>query len=329
MISKMFITGKTFRESCFYVCEDLERSQVLEAEGVRKHDLRLMAEDFETQQAWANQVKENPVYHDVLSFPHGEVPADEKLVEISNRFLQKIGMADTQHIIVKHTDKEHLHLHILANRVSNTGAIVGEGLVIERGIKAARELTEEYHLRPDRGKDLRQTNFQALHEPDAKRYRLYEAIREVLPGCQRMEDLEMRLMERGISTRYRIDRGSGVRQGVSFRIEKYCFKGSEVDRGYSLKGLEQTLAQQQRQAMEQKQALEQAQALERTQALVRAQALERDERDAELRQKQDQEPERDRAVRQGQEEREENFRQKQDEREETRQVLRQGPRLRH
>src|SRR5580698_70686 len=153
MISKTFITGKSFRESCFYVCEDLERSQVLEAEGVRKHDLRLMAQDFETQQAWANQVKEKPVLHMVLSFPHGENPGDEKLVEISNRFLQKVGAGDTQHVIAKHTDKEHLHVHILANRVSNTGAIVGEGLVIERGIKAARELTDEYHLRPDRGKD--------------------------------------------------------------------------------------------------------------------------------------------------------------------------------
>ena len=310
MISKTFITGKSFRESCLYLCEDEERSQILEAEGVRKHDLGLMAEDFETQQRWANQVKENPVYHTVLSYPHGEDPGDEKLVEISNRFLQKIGVADTQHIIVKHTDKEHLHVHILANRVSNTGAIVGEGLVIERGIKAARELTEEYHLRPEQGKNLRETNWQALHEPDAKRYRLYEAIKEVLPDCQRMEDLEMRLLERGISTRFRIDRGSGERQGISFRIENYCFKGSEVDRGYSLKGLEQTLALQLKQAQEQKLALEQAQALERAQASERVEA----ERQRQVMQQ----DERDGALRQGQEEGEE-----------TRQVLQRGPRLRH
>ena len=320
MISKIFITGKTFRESCFYVCEDLERSQILEAEGVRAHDLQLMAQDFETQQMWANQVKEKPVFHEVLSFPHGENPGDEKLLEIGRRQLEKIGMADTQHVIVKHTDKEHLHLHILANRVSNTGAIVGEGLVVERGIKAARELTEEYHLRPDRGKDLSQTNRQALHEPDAKRYRLYEAIKEVLPDCQRMEELEMRLMERGISTRYRIDRRSGERQGVSFRIENYCFKGSEVDRGYSLKGLEQTLAQQ-KQALEQRQAIERAQALERVEAERQRQMMQQNELlSHDQVQKLDQEGERDRVLRQKQEEREET----------TRQVrLRQGPRLRH
>jgi Relaxase/Mobilisation nuclease domain len=325
MISKIFITGKTFRESCFYVCEDLERSQILEAEGVRAHDLQLMAQDFETQQMWANQVKEKPVFHEVLSFPHGENPGDEKLLEIGRRQLEKIGMADTQHVIVKHTDKEHLHLHILANRVSNTGEIVGEGLVIERGIKAARELTDEYHLQPDQGKNLRETNFQALHEPDARRYRLYEAIKEVLPDCQRMEELEMRLLERGISTRYRIDRGSGERQGISFRIENYCFKGSEVDRAYSLKGLEGTLALQQKQAIEQKLAMEQRQALEQAQALERVEA-ERQRQVMRQNEPLSQEQVQEQVQRR---ERDEDLRQKQEQREETRrQMLRQGPRLR-
>jgi Relaxase/Mobilisation nuclease domain len=262
MISKIFITGKSFGQCCRYVCEDLKRSQVLEAEGVRKHDLGLMTDDFELQQSFANQVKEKPVLHAVLSHPHGECPGDETLVQIGRRWLQEIRMANTQHIIVKHTDKEHLHLHILANRVSNDGTIVGEGLVIERGIEAARKLTQEYGLRQDQGKNLHQTNRQALHEPDAKRYRLYELIKETLPGCQRMEDLEQRLLERGVSMRYRIDQESGRRQGISFRLENHSFKGSEVDRAYSLKGLEQILALQQKQAEEMRQAQKMKQALE-------------------------------------------------------------------
>jgi hypothetical protein len=279
MISKVFVNGKTFRESCVYVCQDLERSLVLDMEGVRDHDLRLMADDFELQRSWANQVKEKPVFHGVLSFPHGEEPEDLKLVEIARQYLKEIRVADTQYIVVKHTDKDHLHLHIVANRVSHSGEIVGEGLVIERGIKAAQKLTQEYHLQPDQGKRLEQTNFRALHEPDAKRYRLYEAIREVLPSCQRMEDLEMRLLEKGISTRYRIDKASGERQGISFRIENQAFKGSLVDKGFSMRGLERTLTLQRELARElalkQAQELAQAQELKRAQALDQAQELER------------------------------------------------------
>jgi Relaxase/Mobilisation nuclease domain len=279
MISKVFVTAKTFWASCVYVCQDLERSLILDMEGVRDHDLRLMADDFELQQSWANQVKEKPVFHGVLSFPHGEEPENGKLVEIARQYLKEIRVDDTQYVMVKHTDKDHLHLHIVANRVSHSGEIVGEGLVIERGIKAAQKLTQEYHLQPDQGKRLEQTNFRALHEPDAKRYRLYEAIREVLPSCQRMEDLEMRLLEKGISTRYRIDKASGERQGISFRIENQAFKGSIVDKDYSLRGLERTLTLQRELARElalkQAQELERARELERAQALKQAQELER------------------------------------------------------
>src|SRR6202000_945609 len=144
----------------------------------------------------------------------GEDPGDEKMVEIARKYLKEIRMSPTQYIMVKHTDRAHLHLHIVANRVSNTGKIVGEGLVIERGIKAARKLTQEYQLRPEMGKRLEMTKFAALHEPDAKRYRLYQAIKEALPVCERLEDLEKKLLEMGISTRYKMDRATGERQGI-------------------------------------------------------------------------------------------------------------------
>lgn len=261
MISKIFITAKTFRESCIYVCQDLERAQVLDVEGVREHDLRIMADDFKLQQRWANQEKEKPVFHGVLSFPPGEDPGNDKLVEIARQYLKEIRVAPTQYVVVKHTDRAHLHLHILANRVSNTGKIVGEGLVVERGIKAARKLTQEFQLRQEVGKRLELTNLGALHEPDAKRYRLYQAIKEALPVCERLEDLEKKLLERGISTRYRTDRATGERQGISFRIENYCFKGSDVDRDYSLKGLEQRLVLQRTLVLKQEQALQQTMAL--------------------------------------------------------------------
>ncbi len=196
MISKVFLTGQSFGSTCQYLCEDLARSEVLAVEGVRGHDFRLMQEDFEVQHQFMPE-KEKPVFHAVLSYPHGEDPGKEKMVEIGRKYLQEIEMANTQYAMVLHTDKKHLHIHILANRVNNDGKIIGQGLIIERGIKAAQKLTKEYGLKPEKEKNLAETNVAALHEPDAKRYRLYLAIRDHAPGCQRLEDLEARLLERG------------------------------------------------------------------------------------------------------------------------------------
>lgn len=63
----------------------------------------------------------------------------------------------------------------------------------------AKELTAEYGLRSEQGKRLEATHLDALHEPDAKRYRIYTAIRQVLPECRDLGELETRLQERGVA----------------------------------------------------------------------------------------------------------------------------------
>ncbi len=243
MLSKIFLTGKMFPETCRYVCEDLERAEVLDVEGVRAHDHRLMAFDFASQHQTRPE-REKPVFHAALTFPHGEDPGDEKLVAIARDYLREIGMVDTQHATVKHTDKEHLHLHIIANRVNNEGKTIGKGMIVDRGIDAARKLTRQYQLRVEKGKNLEKTNREALHEPDAERYRLYEAIRKHLPFVQQMEDFEKRLQEEGVTVRYRHNPVDGVREGISFKIGKYAYGGYQVDPEFTLKKLEATVLRQ-------------------------------------------------------------------------------------
>jgi hypothetical protein len=185
------------------------------------------------------------VFHAALTFPKGEVISDDRMVVIAQEYLHEIEMRNTQYAVVKHMDKSHLHMHIVANRIDNDGQIIGQGLIVERGIKAAERLTEKYHLQQERGKNLDLTNMEALHEPDAKRYKLYQAIRRHLPECYRLEDLEKRLLTEGITIRYREDPVSGRRQGISFGIENYKFAGYRVDKEFTLRRLQQTLSQQQ------------------------------------------------------------------------------------
>jgi hypothetical protein len=275
MIGKVFLTGRTFGQTCEYLCKRQAHTQVLVAEGVWSHDYRLMAADFEWQHRLMPE-KEKPVFHSVLSFPHGESLSDERLAEIGRKYMEKIDMAHTQYAFIKHTDKEHLHVHVIANRVDNDGKPTGEGLVIERSMKAARALTEEYGLRQEQGKRLDQTHLEALHQPDDRRYRIYQAIHEELPQCLSLEQLEEKLEQRGISVRYRRDPVTNERQGISFHLEDRSFKGSLVDPAYSFGKLEQTLALQQRQVQEQNLRLAQEQTL--LEQVSREQVRQRQER---------------------------------------------------
>ncbi len=223
MLSKIFLTGKMFPETCRYVCEDLERAEVLDVEGVRAHDHRLMAFDFASQHQTRPE-REKPVFHAALTFPHGEDPGDEKLKAIARDYLREIGMVGTQHVTVKHTDKEHLHLHIIANRVNNEGKTIGKGMIVDRGIDAARKLTQQYQLRVEKGKNLEKTNrsdpsWQARRGAITGFMRPYGSICLFVPADGRLrEAVTGRRSNRTLSAqsgRWRAER-------ISFKIRELC-----------------------------------------------------------------------------------------------------------
>jgi hypothetical protein len=251
MIGRVFEAGRSFRETSHYLVQDLARAVVLKVEGVRGRDYKQMAEDFELQHRIRMEV-EKPVFHAVLSFATGENPADGKLVNLTQEFMEGIGMVNTQAAFVKHIDTAHVHVHILANRVGNNGEIIGKGMTAERAIQTARKLTREYGLRVGEMKNMGLINRDALDFMAARRYRLYEAIRDELPNCRQLDELKELLLLRGITTRYKLDPVTGARVGISFRIENYAFKGSQVDKDFSIRGLERQLAQQRVLEQEQK-----------------------------------------------------------------------------
>ncbi|RNI38954.1 hypothetical protein EFY79_04655 [Hanamia caeni] len=100
MISKV-VVGKTFYGACRYVCTDQKRAFVLEAEGVRDYDYKLMAKDFELQQAMRPSLSK-AVFHGIISFYPGEKIEDKMMVQIAKEYLQEIKIRDTQFVITKH-----------------------------------------------------------------------------------------------------------------------------------------------------------------------------------------------------------------------------------
>jgi type IV secretory pathway VirD2 relaxase len=196
-----------------------------------------MADDFESQRILRPD-KHQAVFHSVLSFYPGEKVSNKKMVEIAEQYLTRIAMVNTQYVIAKHTDRDHLHMHVIANRVDNEGHSIAESWLGLRGKKVAQELTREYDLKAVQTKDLALTHKESLQPAEAKRYQIYEAIVENLPKSKDMTDLEVRLLKRGIDTQYKFNQQTQEPQGVSFRLGKQCYKGSQIDREFSLPGLE-------------------------------------------------------------------------------------------
>ena len=247
MISKV-ITGKTFYGACRYVCMDEKRAVVLTAEGVRDYNYKFMAADFEMQHAMRPSLNK-AVFHGILSFYPGEKLSDQKMVEIAKEYLLEMKIIDTQFAIVKHLDKNHSHLHILANLVNNKGETIKDNWIGLRGKKAAQKLTLKHGLKEAVSKNLELTNLEALSEREASRYLIYQAILEKLSLSNSLDDLKEKLATENIETLYKFKGQTDELQGISFRLAEFKYKGSEIDRKFSLKNLEKALLEQRMQKL--------------------------------------------------------------------------------
>jgi hypothetical protein len=239
MISKIF-TGHSFAGAVRYVCEEKRRAQVLVADGIRSYDWRKMTDDFVRQAAFHPE-KKKACFHGILSFHLEDKIDDNMMANIAQEYLAEIGLANTQFAVVKHTDKAHRHVHLLANLVDYDGKSISDSWIGLRGKKIAQRLTKEYNLTPANQKDLHKTHPEALSQAEANRYAIYLAIRTVLPNCRTLEDLQTALQKQGIQTVLKYKSGTTEKQGISFQLGEDVFKGSKVDRAYSLSRLEKTM----------------------------------------------------------------------------------------
>ena len=242
MISKVII-GKTFSGACRYVCMDTKRAMVLDAEGVRDYNWKLMSDDFERQHALRPSLHK-VVFHGILSFYPGEKIEDKIMIEIAREYLQKMNISDTQFSITKHTDKDHSHLHIIANLVNNKGETIKDNWIGLKGKKVTQELTRNYGLKEAILKNLSLTHLEKLNEKEANRYIIYQAILEVLPHIKSLDNLKEKLAKENIETLYKYKGQTKELQGISFKIGDHKYKGSEIDRKFSARNLEKAIYRQ-------------------------------------------------------------------------------------
>ena len=234
MIGKI-ISGSSFSGTVGYVMK--EKSRILEAEGIVPPDAKRMAEDFNDQTLLNPRLK-NTVGHISLSFSPKDAPrmTDALMTQIAKEYMQKMGITDTQYLLVRHLDQPHPHCHLVYNRVGNNGQTISDKNIKIRNAKVCRELTEKYGLYLASGKD--DVRRERLREPDKTKYEIYDAIKGSLPKCKTWNELEGKLKEQGISVRYKYCGSTDRKQGVLFSKNGFEFSGSKIDRAFNFTKLD-------------------------------------------------------------------------------------------
>ena len=236
MIAKI-IKGTNFSGVVSYMLSKREgKVKVLQANAVRSSLPNDIAHDFNLQASMRPSVQK-PVCHTILSFSahDSERLTDATMVKIANEYLHEMGYGDTQSLIVRHSDRQHPHLHICINRIGNDGKTISDHNEKYRSTKICRELTERYGLTLGEGKKA--VNRQQLRGEDKLRYEIFDAIKAVLPQSKNWKGFVAGLDKQGIITRFKTKGNTDVVQGIIFVKDGFSFSGSKIDRSCSFSHL--------------------------------------------------------------------------------------------
>ena len=254
MIAKI-VTGKSFGGAVRYLLEKSGHARMIDSDGVELFNIRSLIDSFNLQRQ-ARPEKTEVVGHISLAFHKDDTPrlTDGFMAGLAREYMQRMGITDTQYIVVRHTDTEHPHLHILYNRVKYDTKLVRSHNERIRSVAVCKAMKQKYGLTFSEGKE--NVKIERLHNPDKVKYAVYEAVKAILPYCVSLPELAERLQDIGIETTF-IHRGGdpakGI-QGITFTKENLTFKASQVDRKFSYANLckiiEANRAERERQEIE-------------------------------------------------------------------------------
>ncbi|MFM9437869.1 hypothetical protein ACFDR9_004961 [Janthinobacterium sp. CG_23.3] len=142
MIAKA-VKGKGFRGALEY---DLtkEQGRVIDKNMAGENPRELAAEFGEIRKLRPNLGK--AVLHVSLSAAPGEIITDDQWREIGRRYMEGMGLDKNQFVMTRHTDTEHEHIHILANRIRFDGSVTSDSQDYKRQEVIMRELERDYGL---------------------------------------------------------------------------------------------------------------------------------------------------------------------------------------
>lgn len=124
--------------------------------------------------------------------------SDQLMLDLTQEYMQRMEITDTQYLVVRHTATKHPHLHILYNRVRYDTTLAPDRKEPLRNMRICKELKPEYGLTFSHGKE--QVATERLYGPEQLRHRIHDCLRELLPNRASWTALVEELVKQHVAT---------------------------------------------------------------------------------------------------------------------------------
>lgn len=245
MISNIKI-GRGFGGALRYALDE-EKGYLLDT-NMAGETVQALAAEFSALRALRPNLH-RVVFHASLSIAPDENLTDAQWQEIGQRYLQGMGYADSQYVLVRHTDTEHQHLHLIANRITHQGEVVSDSLDYARAAQLVQGFEQDYGLQHSahtpqqaRQMDQRAPTHDEIEmtlrtgEP-SMRQQLQALCRSAASDCHSFTDYHTRLDAVGVELIPVVQLDGAKLAGLSYRLDGVVMKGSDLGKAYSPAGL--------------------------------------------------------------------------------------------
>ncbi len=242
MMAKI-VQGGSFGGAIGYVL-NRDEAYIMSLRGIKDGTKSQMVHSFE-RQAQLNPITK-PVAHISINFSKEDQAhlTDEKMAQIATEYMEKMGYGNTQFLMVRHTDRDHPHLHLILNRVDFDGNRISDRNERIRNIKVTQELTRKHGLFI--AADKSNVKRHRLRGREKVRYEIHDAVKKHLPNCSSWEELTNQLRLDGVGVEFKYNGSTDQIQGAKFTKDGQSFNGSKVDRSCSYSKIDFVLRQNHR-----------------------------------------------------------------------------------
>lgn len=167
------------------------------------------------------------------------VLGEQKVNELTDRqmtadvkeLLQQLRYDNTQFLIVRHSEKNNPHVHVILNVVNIDGVRLKDFQEKKRGFEICRKITLNRHYTWGEHKSVSKT---VSHDPKANiRAEICREILDISTKAKTAEELQQEAAKRNIEVRYSTDYHTGRIKGLSFSKEGFIFPAAKVDASLS------------------------------------------------------------------------------------------------
>lgn len=241
-----------------------KKPQILDNNLVFSTQYKVIGREFR-RVALDNKRCKKPVMKFSISFDPAQTISDELKLEFTKNVMLEMGITDEhQFLITRHSDKEHDHHHIIANRVGLSRDVINDSYSkirlqtacdkVEKKMGFDNSLAEKrtfvYDENSEKGYTVQSNkNFESTQKKQTKDKRkgveikksfVQNEVEAALAVSTSFNSFYMMLRKKKIDAEMRYN-NSGKLTGIAFQFENYSVKGSALGTNFKANNIEKKI----------------------------------------------------------------------------------------